>query len=359
MRISWPSAGREQRARQNSKRVWKFRFYNLNFFRLPADLSAKVLTSAEASAQAGISKFGFRASRSAACLPARQGLTPLQKHQSYRMRHQAPGLFKWRPPFTYRPDFVTACLPARQGFTPSLENGMTPRDTRRILFRLGSSKTSGGPTLGPRRRSVAMPFFSAGFTMVEIVIILGIIVMISAILLANFPGFSQAINLQRSSQQLALAFRKTQSMALAVREVDLGVGGIGGLLPGHHTPSAYGVSIDYARGQSTYIVFADFNAGGGKAGVYDPANDYIVETASLVGAGIFISSMVTDPSGANQNQSVLNIAFSVPTANMNIQSNGSQVLTAQVARFELRGRAALSLNKKTVTVVTTGQIAIK
>lgn len=194
--------------------------------------------------------------------------------------------------------------------------------------------------------------------MVEIVIILGIIVMISSILLANFPSFSRSINLQRSSQQLGLAFRRTQSMALAVREVDLG-GGINGLLSGHHIPRSYGIYINLSSSQTSYIIFGDFNAGGGTVGVYDPVNDFVVETGVLVGNGTFMSGMSINPLGAAENTSVLHITFNVPSADMNIKLPPPSSVTPQSAQVVLRNQADLLGPAKTVTVVTTGQISLK
>jgi len=84
--------------------------------------------------------------------------------------------------------------------------------------------------------------------MVEVVIMLGIIVIVSAVVLANFPGVSASINLQRSVQQLALWFRQAQNQALAVRQVQGPFGPV--------VPPGVGVYISTAD-PTHYIIFAD------------------------------------------------------------------------------------------------------
>ena len=214
-----------------------------------------------------------------------------------------------------------------------------------------------------------MPFLVRGFTMVESVIVLAIIVLIAAIVLANFPGFSQAINLQRSGQELALAFRRAQSLALAVREVDItcplasppnpsGVC-LSGITPGRHLPQSYGVSIDFAKDQTSYIIFADFRGEESSSadGIYQAADDVVVEKIPLIGNGNFISTMVTTGPGSDtQRRTVINVTFSVPDANMTI-ANDRQALTAQTVQITLQGQSLTFT--KTVTVRSTGQIGLK
>ena len=57
-----------------------------------------------------------------------------------------------------------------------------------------------------------------GFTLLEVVVVIGIMAIISSLMLANFPRFSKQVAVEREASKLALSFRKTQSYALAVRE---------------------------------------------------------------------------------------------------------------------------------------------
>ena len=57
-----------------------------------------------------------------------------------------------------------------------------------------------------------------GFSVIELTIVAAIIGLITAITLANFPKFNRELALRREANKLALALRKSQTYALAVRE---------------------------------------------------------------------------------------------------------------------------------------------
>src|SRR3989344_2647880 len=88
-----------------------------------------------------------------------------------------------------------------------------------------------------------------GFTMAEMVIILSIMTVISAIVLFSFTGLSERGAITRSTRELALALRSTQGMALAVTQVEVGV------TPVKKIPPAVG--IKFIRGTNNYRIFAD------------------------------------------------------------------------------------------------------
>ncbi|OGF87215.1 hypothetical protein A3B19_03190 [Candidatus Giovannonibacteria bacterium RIFCSPLOWO2_01_FULL_46_32] len=57
-----------------------------------------------------------------------------------------------------------------------------------------------------------------GFTLIEVVVVLGVMGLISSLMLANFPRFQRQLAVEREASKLALSLRKAQSYALAVRE---------------------------------------------------------------------------------------------------------------------------------------------
>ena len=57
-----------------------------------------------------------------------------------------------------------------------------------------------------------------GFTLIEVVVVIGVMAIISSLMLANFPRFNKQISVEREASKLALSLRKAQSYALAVRE---------------------------------------------------------------------------------------------------------------------------------------------
>ena len=60
--------------------------------------------------------------------------------------------------------------------------------------------------------------FLTGFTLLEMTVTIGIAAAISGLILANFPQFSRRLELSRTAQAVALAFREAETAALGVRE---------------------------------------------------------------------------------------------------------------------------------------------
>lgn len=61
-----------------------------------------------------------------------------------------------------------------------------------------------------------------GFTLFEVTVVIGIVIVLASITLANFPEFSERIGIEQEVGKLALSLRKAQVYALAVREFQLG-----------------------------------------------------------------------------------------------------------------------------------------
>ena len=57
-----------------------------------------------------------------------------------------------------------------------------------------------------------------GFTLIEVVVVIGVMGIIASLMLANFPKFNRQIAVDREGGKLSLSLRKSQSYALAVRE---------------------------------------------------------------------------------------------------------------------------------------------
>lgn len=191
--------------------------------------------------------------------------------------------------------------------------------------------------------SVARSRVRAGFTMVEVAIILGVIIMIASIVLVSFPNLSQNIALQRSARQLALSFRKIQNTTFASRETAAGI-----------VPAGYGLYFNRAAAPGSYIIFADLrDATGVGNGRYDAAADVVVDTIRFE-SGVSIADLVSDLGGADQRQDVLNIVFQVPDARMSIKNDS--IPAGESAEISLSGRAGLT---RSVIVRTTGQVYVK
>ena len=87
-----------------------------------------------------------------------------------------------------------------------------------------------------------------GFTLLEMTVTIGIAAAISGLILANFPQFSRRLELSRTAQAVALAFREAETAALGVREFN-------GFFP------AYGLHFedDPLTDDRAFTLFADMN----------------------------------------------------------------------------------------------------
>lgn len=60
-----------------------------------------------------------------------------------------------------------------------------------------------------------------GFTLFELIVVISIFILVSTMILANYPKFSQRMQLNRVAQEVALSLREAQTNALAVREAEI------------------------------------------------------------------------------------------------------------------------------------------
>lgn len=187
-----------------------------------------------------------------------------------------------------------------------------------------------------------------GFTMVEMVVMMTIMVTISGMVLASFTGLHEGAALNRSARELALAIRKAQNTSLAVTQVETG--------RGPKIPPAVGIRM--TQGSSTYIFFADLT----RDNKYDPSvlsdepDAKIGEDQIFEGRVVIKSLTVFDVLNQSQDVPVAHIIFSAPEAAVFISdANGSSL--GERLRIVLTGPSG-SLTK-TLTVRTSGQVSIQ
>ena len=183
-----------------------------------------------------------------------------------------------------------------------------------------------------------------GFTVVEGLVMVSIVMIISLIVLVNFRGLGGNVALRRSVQELALDLRRAQGMALAVRRVSTTAGPV--------IPRVVGVHFTLTS-PSGYFSFVDLNLNR----IYDAGTDAIINESNVVLPGrASISGLNSYDGGGNPvAQSVVTITFAAPDAAMAIYNASGAI--GDSARIELAA-PAISL-VKSVRVRTSGQVSIE
>ncbi len=86
-----------------------------------------------------------------------------------------------------------------------------------------------------------------GFTLVEILVVASIIVILTSILIANFPKGRQQLALQRAAHNIIQNLRKVQEMAMSAREE---------ICPGGEKANGFGIYFNQSFPNS-YLLFAN------------------------------------------------------------------------------------------------------
>jgi prepilin-type N-terminal cleavage/methylation domain-containing protein len=137
-----------------------------------------------------------------------------------------------------------------------------------------------------------------GFTLVEVLTSLFIIVIISGIVFANYRQSGQQFALQRSANKLAQDIRRAQAMAMGAKEYSGSV------------PPGYGFIVLAGWNDKKYRIYADTNGNG----IFDDGVDTVVETMDLE-KGVYFKEACT-PSGCGVCGGSIN--FRPPDPTMNI-----------------------------------------
>jgi prepilin-type N-terminal cleavage/methylation domain-containing protein len=158
---------------------------------------------------------------------------------------------------------------------------------------------------------------SRGFTLVELLVVIGIIAVISAIVFANYRQGERQFSLQRSSYSLVQDIRSAQNMAMGARSV------------GGTVPEGYGVYFNSSL-PDQYILFADNGDG-----LYG-AGDTDIDTLYLE-TGITITNLSTG--------GTLTVVFSPPDPRVSISGNEGITSASITINYDGGPAKIVSVNK--------------
>jgi hypothetical protein len=205
-----------------------------------------------------------------------------------------------------------------------------------------------------------------GFTLVEMLTVMGIMILITTTLLVRQNRFNSSTVLRSLAYSVALSVRQAQVYGTSVVGTTTSSGACTG---GYYSTSGicyaagYGININWGTGNPTsYTLFADLN----NNGKYDP--NETVKTFSL-GRGYQISSICVITSGGTQycpaqGLTFVDINFRRPNPDAcfttNLASNTCTVGAAAAYRsatIQIQAQTDTA-NTRSVTVTSTGQVSV-
>jgi len=87
-----------------------------------------------------------------------------------------------------------------------------------------------------------------GFSIIEFLVVLGIILLLAVIILPNYRAGEKQFNLQRAAYKLAQDLRRAQEMAMAAKESQK-------FVPPGVPPGGYGINL--VKNEEKYILYSD------------------------------------------------------------------------------------------------------
>lgn len=186
-----------------------------------------------------------------------------------------------------------------------------------------------------------------GFTLVEVVVMMMIVVTISGVVLVSFTGLHEGVATNRAARELALAIRRMQNVSLAVTQVNT--------LAGPRTPGAVGMRLE--TGSPRYTLFADIVRDNKYDAVVVAGQSDAKISEGVLEGGVAITGLSYENEfGRSQTVETAHVIFTAPEAAMTVSDRNGETLgeVLQIVLSRSSGRLA-----KTVTVRTSGQVSIK
>jgi len=181
-----------------------------------------------------------------------------------------------------------------------------------------------------------------GFTLIELVVVVGILAIISGVVLTNHAKFGGQILLRNLAYDVALTIREAQVYGISARSF-LGAG----------FASGHGVYFSFSEGDNLFFLYTDVD----NNDFFTSAGTEWVETSSM-GRGYTIDRICI-PVGASEScgVTILDILFKRPEPDAIIRaSTGSGFAQYDRARVVLESPQG---EKLSVLVETTGQISVQ
>ena len=199
------------------------------------------------------------------------------------------------------------------------------------------------------------PSGSSGFTLVELMVTVGIFVFMTALVVVKYGSFNDGTLLTSMAYDVALTLRDAQSYGLNVQGYTPSSG-----LQNFNNP--YGIHFSSASGSNHQMtLFSDLN----NNGVYSGNPSDVITTYTLTNGGIVSSLCVGTGPGVsacpplNLTTGTLDITFKRPDPNAIITANSVPASTLTYAYAEIKVENASKTSTRTIVVRETGEIAVQ
>ena len=199
---------------------------------------------------------------------------------------------------------------------------------------------------------------SYGFTLVELMVTVGIFLFMTALVVVKYGSFNDGILLTSMAYDVALTLRDAQSYGLNVQGISTSTP-----IQGFNYP--YGVHFSSALGNNQMILFADSDPAN-PDGVYTPNSDSLITTYTLTNGGLISSLCVTNnppippnPCVSSPAATSVDITFKRPDPNAIITANSVSASTLNYAYAEIKVENASKTSTRTIVVRGTGEIAVQ
>ncbi len=201
-------------------------------------------------------------------------------------------------------------------------------------------------------------FLKKGFTLVELMVTVGIFVLMTGLLLFKYNSFNGGVLLTNLAYDVALSIRQAQSAALNVQESGIGT---------KNFTYPYGVHLSTASGSNTsFYLFADSSGSHTPiAGESQTAGDFIFQSGSdsiinqygLKRGSIISNICVGSNAGSCVAKDDVNIMFIRPNPDAVIRVTSD--ITATYYHYAVITLQANDGSTKQVIVQGSGQISVK